>query len=74
MNGSDYIEMEENKETEMNDSDYLQHIGKQDRYIEEQATEIDGMKAKIDELNARIKELEEQLKWANPGNWKPGDL
>jgi predicted RNase H-like nuclease (RuvC/YqgF family) len=56
MNGSDYIE--ENKEPEMNDSDYLQHIGKQDRYIEELTTEIDGMKAKIDELQARIKELE----------------
>ena len=62
------------KGVEMNDSDYLQHIGKQDKYIEELTTEIDGNKRKIDELNARIKELEELLKWANPGNWKPGDL
>jgi peptidoglycan hydrolase CwlO-like protein len=58
----------------MNESDCLKHIGKQDEYIEELITEIDGMKEKIDELQERIKELEKLLGWANPSNWKPDDL
>jgi hypothetical protein len=59
----------------MNDSDYLQHIGEQDRYIEELVQEADALRERLrdmsallekknlleDELNARIKELEEEI-------------
>jgi|WetSurMetagenome_2_1015567.scaffolds.fasta_scaffold18937_3 hypothetical protein len=87
MNGSDYIEMEENKEPEM-ELKRCPFCGTIPDIIVEQNDLSHaycpscGSRKLIsiwtdrpieDELNARIKELEELLKWAN-GNLKPGDL
>jgi chromosome segregation ATPase len=56
----------------MNDSDYLKHIGDQDRYVEELKKEIDSLRDSFHNLNVCYHEayaektsLYEQLKMAN---------